>query len=231
MKKVLALVLALVMLVASSVCVFAVSNNFVESPTNQRVPTLIVGGNTDEDCFAWLEITGWADRHTIENEETRLNFEAAYNQIVNAAYLTDLCAELGSVADALGIPYGNLAVSDLFDITWYGCDDHRNHTGVFEIQIQPEALENFVALLHYHNGEWVVISDAEVVGNGDILSFTVGDLSPFAIVVNKGDNPVEPPFGGDTTFLVLYIALMVVSGAALVAVGIRIKRNRKNAQV
>lgn len=230
MKKVLALVLALAMLVASSVCAFAVSNNFVQSPTGQRVPTLIVGGNTAEDCFAWLEITGWGDRHTIDNEETRQNFEDAYNQIVGADDLTELCNDLGGVADSLGIPYGNLAVSDLFDITWYGCDDHRDHDGVFNIQIQPEALENFVALLHYHNGEWVVISNAEVIGDGDILSFSVGDLSPFAIIVNKGDNPVEPPFGGDNTMFTLYIVLMAVSGAALVVVGVKMKRGRKGAQ-
>ncbi len=228
MKKVLALVLALVMLVASSVCVFVVSNNFVESPTGHRAPTLIVGGNTSEDCFAWLEITGYSDRHTVD-EETREKMEEAYNQIVSAADLADLCGDLESVAAAFGIPTSTLAVSDLFDISWYGCDDHRTH-GTFEVQIQPEILENFVALLHYCNGEWVVISDAEVIGDGDILSFSVDSLSPFAIVVNKGDNPVEPPFGGDTTFLALYIVLMACSGIALVVVGVKIKRGRKGAQ-
>ncbi|MBR5774544.1 MAG: hypothetical protein IKY44_06815 [Clostridia bacterium] len=229
MKKVLALVLALVMLVASSVCAFAVSNNFVSSPTGQRVPTLILGENTDEDCFAWLEITGWADRHTID-EATREKMEEAYDQITSSDDLTDLCGDLADVADALGIPYSALGVSDLFDISWYGCDDHRDHNGVFEIKIQPEHLENFVALLHYHNGEWVLISNAEVTGDGDILSFSVGDLSPFAIIVNKGDNPVEPPFGGDTTQFVLYLVVMAVSGAALVVVGISIKKNRKGAK-
>ena len=226
MKKVLALVLALVMLVASSVCAFAVSNNFVSSPTGQRVPTLIVGGNTAEDCFAWLEITGWADRHTM-NEETREKFEAAYDEIIASDDLTELCEGLGTAADALGIPHNALGVSDLFDISWYGCDDHRNHNGVFEIQIQPELLEDFVALLHYHNGEWVLISNAEVIGDGDILSFSVSDLSPFAIIVNKGTNPVEPPFGGDTTQFVFYLVVMAVSGAALVVVGIAMRKSRK----
>ncbi len=230
MKKVLAIILALVMVVATGVFAFAASNNFVKSPTGQRAPTLIVGGNTAEDCFAWLEITSWADRHTID-DETRAKFEEAYNQIIAASDLTELCGDLGTVAAALGIPSEALAVSDLFDITWYGCDDHRNHNGVFEIQIQPEYLDNFVALLHYHNGEWVVISDAAVIGDGDILSFTVGDLSPFAIIVNSGDNPVDPPFGGDTTFLAAYIAIMAVSGIALIVVGVKIKKGRKDAQV
>ena len=229
MKKVLAIVLAIAMLVASSVCVFAISNNFVDSPTGKRVPTLIIGGNTAEDCFAWLEITGWADRHTVD-DETRQKMEEAYAQITSAADLTALCAELGTIADALGIPYSNLAVSDLFDISWFGCEDHRNHNGVFEIQIQPEVLDNFVSLLHYHNGEWVVISDAAVIGDGDILSFTVEDLSPFAIIVNRGDNPVEPPFGGDTTQFALYLAVMVVSGAALIVIAVVMKKNRKSAQ-
>lgn len=229
MKKVLAIVLALTMLVASGVCAGAISNNFVSSPTGQRVPTLIVGGNTAEDCFAWLEITGWSDRHTIA-EETREKMEEAYDQIVGAADLTQLCADLAAAADALGVPHNALAVSDLFDISWYGCDDHRDHNGVFEIQIQPEALDNFVALLHYYNGEWVLVSDAAVIGDGDILSFTAEELSPFAIIVNKGSNPVEPPFGGDNTMLALYIALMAGSGIALVVVAVKMKRGRKGAQ-
>ena len=230
MKKVLSLVLALAMLVASSVCAFAVSNNFTQSPTGQRAPTLILGENTDEDCFAWLEITGWSDRHTVE-DETREKMEEAYNQIIGAADLSDLCGDLSAVAASLGIPTSALAVSDLFDISWFGCDDHRDHNGVFKIQIQPELLDNFVALMHYHNGEWVVVSDATVIGNGDILSFTAEDLSPFAIVVNKGDNPVDPPFGGDNSMLALYIALMAGSGITLIAVGIAIKKSRKGAQV
>lgn len=229
MKKVLALVLALAMLVASSVCAFAISNNFVQSPTGHRAPTIIVGGNTSEDCFAWLEITGYSDRHTVD-DATRELMEEAYNQIVGAADLSEICSELGSVAVSLGIPTSVLAVSDLFDISWFGCDDHRDHNGVFEIQIQPEILENFVALVHYHNGEWVVVDNAEVIGDGDILSFSVADLSPFAIIVNKGDNPVEPPFGGDTTMLALYITLMAFSGIALVVIGVKVKRGRKGAQ-
>lgn len=230
MKKVLALVLALVMLVASSVCAFAVSNNFVQSPTGQRVPTLIIGGNTDEDCFAWLEITGWTDRHTMP-DETRGDFEDAYNQIVGAADLSDLCADLEAIAAAMGIPTSALAVSDLFDITWYGCDDHRDHNGRFEVQIQPELLDGFVSLLHYHNGVWEVVSDATVIGDGKILSFSVEDLSPFAIIVNKGDNPVTPPQSGDNSMLALYVVMMAVSGVALVVVGIAIKKSRKSAQV
>lgn len=229
MKKVLAIILALVMVSAASVCVFAASNNFYESPTGRPAPELIIGGNTSEDCFAWLEITGYSDRH-LTPDGTRDKMEEAYDQITTAADLTALCGDLGAVADLLDIAHDDLAVSDLFDISWYGCDDHREHGG-FEIQLKPEVLDNFVALLHYNNGVWELVSNAEVIGNGDILSFSVDSLSPFAIIVNAEEEPVDPPFAGDSTFIVASIVLMVASGVALIVVGTMIKKGRKEAQV
>lgn len=228
MKKVLAIILALVMVVAAGVSAFA-ATNFYESPTGRPAPELILGENTSEDCFAWLEITGYSDRHTIP-DATREAMEDAYAQITSAADLTKLCADLGTVADALNIPYSSLAVSDLFDITWYGCDDHRTHGG-FEIQLKPEVLENFVALLHYKDGNWEMVSNAEVIGNGDILSFSVDSLSPFAIIVDSGEEPVDPPYAGDNSFIIASIILMAASGIALVVVGVMIKKSRKNAKV
>ncbi|MBR5272368.1 MAG: hypothetical protein IKU25_03115 [Clostridia bacterium] len=229
MKKVLAVILALVMVVATGVYAFA-ANNFVSSPSGRPVPGLIIGENTDEDCFAWLKITSFLDRHTLD-EEKRDEFENAYQQVLDSEDLSDLNSDLKTIADALGIPTSALLVSDFFDISWFGCDDHRDHDGYFRIQIQPELLNNFVALMHYYNGEWVIVDSAEVIGDGDILSFKVDDLSPFAIVVNEGDSPIEPPFGGDNTMLMLYVALMAVSGIALVVVGVKIKRERKNSKV
>lgn len=229
MKKVLAIILALVMMMTASISVFAVADNFYKSPSRQPGPSLVLGENTDEDCFAWLEITGFSDRHSIP-DETRKAMEDAYNQITSVGDLTLLCSELANVADSLNIPYNALAVSDLFDISWYGCDDHRTH-GAFRVQIKPEYLENFVALLHYYNGEWVLVEGAEVVGNGDILSFTVDSLSPFAIIVDTGEEFEEPPYAGDNTFITAYIILMAVSGIALVGVGIAIKKGRKGAKV
>lgn len=228
MKKVLAIILALVMVVASGVCAFAASN-FYKSPTGRPAPELVLGENTSDDCFAWLEITGYTDRHTID-DETRQKMEDAYNEITSAVDLTALCNELGAVVDALGISSEALAVSDLFDISWYGCDDHREHGG-FEIQLKPEVLDNFVALLHYTDGNWEVVSDAQVIGNGDILAFSVDSLSPFAIIVDAGEEIVDPPFAGDNSFIIASIILMAASGIALVVVGIMIKKGRKNAQV
>lgn len=228
MKKVLAIILALVMVVASGVSVFAASN-FYKSPTGRPAPELILGENTSDDCFAWLEITGWADRHTID-EETREKFEEAYNQVISATDLTKLCADLGAVADALDIPYDALAVSDLFDITWYGCDDHRTHGG-FSIQLKPEVLDNFVALLHYRDNNWELVSNASVVGDGDVLAFSVDSLSPFAIIVDAGEEIIDPPFAGDNSFIIASIVLMAASGIALVVVGVMIKKSRKDAQV
>lgn len=230
MKKVLAIILALIMVVATGVYAFAAPNNFVSSPSGRPVPELILGKNTDEDCFAWLEITSFLDRHTLD-DDIREVLEEAYNQVLETEDLSTLTSDLKAIADELGIPTSALLVSDFFDISWHGCDDHRDHEGYFEVQIQPELLDNFVALLHYVDGEWVVVDSAEVIGDGDILAFSVDTLSPFAIVVNEGDSPIEPPFGGDNTLLTLYIALMAVSGVALVVVAIRIKRDRKNSKV
>ena len=73
------------------------------------------------------------------------------------------------------------------------------------------------------NGEWELIDNAKVINNGEALSFTVNDFSPFAIVVDtseSGDSPVT----GISTDIVIYGALMVMSALAIVVLVVSNKK-------
>ena len=62
MKKILALLLAVVMAFAVSVTVFAGPGQFVQSPSNNNAPELIEGENENEDCTAKFVVTPYKDR-------------------------------------------------------------------------------------------------------------------------------------------------------------------------
>lgn len=216
MKKVLVVCLTLIMVLSMGLTAFAVPNGFMSSPSGKPAPELIEGKNESEDCTAELIITSYANRHLLP-ENLQIMMEDAYNQIVNAALLTDLTAELEAVAKKQGLEPSDLVVSDLFDIRYVNCGDHKDH-GYFDIVLQADSLKRFVALLHYYNGTWEVIDNAEVkILNDEYhLCFSVDEFSPFAIVVDTSDK--TPPITGDTNMINIYLIVMLVSAAALIVV-------------
>lgn len=217
MKKVLAICLTLIMLVSISVPAFA---EFVSSPSGVRAPELIEGKNESEDCDAMLVITAYADKHDLP-EETRKKLEEAYDIIKKTGDLSKLTEDVKDVADEAGVDVGNLAVSDMFDISSTDCGTHADH-GHFDITLKPESLKNFVCLLHYYNGEWRVVKDAKITQNGQHLEFTEDEFSPFAIVVATEESPKT----GLDNSLWIYLIIMVVSAAALFFIWKKTRKQR-----
>lgn len=219
MKKVLALCLTLVMVIAMSVPAFAGPGGFVSSPSGSSAPDLYEYSNTDHNCTATLVITSYADRHTLD-DETREKLEAAYTEIANSTDITTLNADLAKLAKDMGIDGKKLAVSDLFDVSYHSCPSHSEH-GAFHITIKPETLQKFVGLLHRNGDNWELL-EAKV--EGEMLTFVVEDLSPFAIVV---DTSAGSPITGDFSNVGFYIAAMTVSAAALVVIVCMLAKKRE----
>ncbi len=236
MKKIAVILLAALMIATSCLAVAAAPGSFVNSPTGNKKPSIVEGDNETEECTAELVITHYSERATL-NDEKRLALEDAYAQIVASEDLSTFNKKLADVAKSLKINGSDLQVSDLFDISYYGCDDHENH-GSFKIKLESEHLENFVGLLHLNNGVWEYIEGQRV--DERYVIFTVSSLSPFAIVVgesqqggdtsddssdssdNSGDN--DTPQTGDNSNMLLYVGMIVVSATGLVVLGAKSRK-------
>lgn len=220
MKKVLVLCLTLVMLFVFSVTALAAPNGFVSSPSGQSAPTLEDYSNSDEDCKGDVSITPYSNRDEL-NDDEKNTMNSAYDSIVDADDLADLNNELKALAEELGIPTDNLAVSDLFNVS-YDCDSHDGH-GQFTITLKPETLQNFVGLMRFDGEKWVLVKGARVTNNATLLSFSLDEPSPLAIVVNAGAESIGSPQTGDALPWV-YVALIAVSVIGLAIVLPKLKK-------
>ncbi len=236
MKKVFALFTVLLLVLSSSVTVFAAPGQFISSPSGEPAPELVEYSNSDPNCVAKLEITAYSDRNSLSESE-RAAFESAYNDIVNAEDVSSLNSDIAKIAEDKGIPSSNLAVSDLFNISYLDCVDHDEH-GNFRIKLKDETFNNFVGLMYYDGSEWHLIEDAVLDSNGNYLTFTTKQLGPFAVVVNAGEDGnvllnVDGNAAGKSPqtsddFSALWIVLMAVSAIGLAVVAfIFVKQSRK----
>ena len=220
MKKTLVCLLAVFAILTATLSVSA-SGMFLESVNVQEGPTLVEGGNEDEDCDAVLTVTPYSQRHLL-SEQIKARLELAYSQIANASNLATICAAMADVASYYGIDINSIVISDLFDISSSGCDNHEEH-GYFRVTLSCDNLDKFVALMHLSDDGWEVVEDAKVENNGKYLVFKVKELSPFAIAVQK-EEPSKP---GDASNTWTFAIIMVVSAAAIVVLGYNLKKKAK----
>ena len=222
MKRVLAICIAVIIVVSLSLMALAAPGGFISSPSGNKAPELIGGKNESEDCEAKLLVTAYAERDTLPQEVVD-KLEEAYEEVVNSADISKLNGKVTDIAKEKEIPVARLAVSDMFDISSFGCagPDHKGH-GHFDVTLKSESLEHFVCLLHYYNGEWEIIENARV--EGEHLIFDVKEFSPFAIVVDAGEDYVKPPQTGDSSHILLYVIIMAVSLFALIVL---LKKSKK----
>lgn len=199
MKKIFMTCLVFVLVACMCVTAFAEDTNgaFDESPSRNPAPELIGANNGCDNCAAQLVITAYADRDEL-SEEARKAIEDAYTAIVGAKELALLNAKLKELAEAKGVSPESLVVSDLFDISYVTTDGHTAH-GHYEITLKTKTLKNFVTLLHYYEGEWLIVDGATTssAAGYDYLTFSESKFSPFAIVVSTEDVKAETAPEGD----------------------------------
>lgn len=229
MKKTLALILTLVLVLSASLTVYAAPGSFFQSPSKNKAPILVEFTNTSPDCFAKLYITAYADRLNLD-EESRLLMEEAYSSIATTSDLGQICADLNQIAADLGLSTEALTVADLFDIDYTDCDIHSSH-GAFTIKLTAETLEKYVALMQRVGDEWIVVENARI--EGEYLIFESDVLSTYAIVLNA-DSIVEDGGDGGGDFPItggvasnVFFALALVSAAGLTVVLLKLRKKAK----
>lgn len=220
MKKILAFCLALVMTFVLGITAFAAPGSFVQSPSRNEGPELVESENESADCTAELVVTPYKERNTLP-EKALSDIETAYKLIAKTKDLTSFNAEFASFVAAKGLRAINLAVSDLFDVSYYNCNTHDYH-GAFRIKLTADTLNRFVGLLHYKDGEWEFVKNAHVLPDGETLEFSIKEFSPFAVVVEKDSGVVNLPDTGDVSFVLPVI--MFFSSIALIIVCVSIKK-------
>ncbi len=217
MKKVFIVLISAIMIASLSVSGFAAS--FVSSPSGNKAPTLVSFDFESDECNATIKITAYSDRNTL-SADGKTAIEAAYTSIKSANDVSSLNADLAALAADKEIKGTNLAVSDLFDVSYENCDAtaHADH-GKVTVKLSAETLADFVAVMHYVNGSWELVSGATVSGNE--VTFTVDSLSPFAIVVDA--TPDSPPTKDNGN---IYI-LVAVAALSLAAAAVCFKMSRR----
>ena len=215
MKKILVAILSVVMAVCLATAGFAAS--FVSSPSSNPAPSVEDFDFENDGCTATIVVTPYSKRDTL-SADSKTAIESAYAEIKATNDVSSLNADLAALAKSKEIKGKNLAVSDLFDVSWAGCNDHASH-GKATISLKAETLGNFVGLLHLVDGEWELVSNATV--NNGVLTFTVDSFSPFAIVVDA--TPDSPPTGDNGS---VYL-LIAVAALSLTAALICFKKSRK----
>lgn len=223
MKKFLAFFVAMVMVLSLSITAFAAPGSFVSSPSRNDGPVLIEGENESSDCEAELVITPCKDRKKLPAKALE-DMETAYEIIAKCKDLTSLNSAFATFVAGKGLGAANLAVSDLFDVSYYNCDIHDFH-GQFRIKLSADTLNKFVGLLHYNDGEWEFVSNAKVLEDGETLEFSIKGLSPFAIVVEREAGSLISPETGDYVGFVLPV-IMFACLITLIIVCVSIKKKR-----
>lgn len=250
MKKLIATLLAIVMLAALSVCAFA-ANNFTQSPTKPDAPKVTISGDdivvasdvtispteqaAIDDVIAGLSITSGMPgcielKATAYRDRARLDTrnhggKNAESILVEAKQKIEEALSVQSLVPTASLPAGSM-VNEVLDLSLF-----RNGNEI--INLPPKAIinikldlsiDNFVALLHYKETthQWEKVVDATLV-NGT-LSFPVDSLSPFAIVVKDTSSGPSSPATGASAPIACAVGAVVfgVAGAAL------LKKSKEN---
>lgn len=225
MKKILSICLMMALVVIMSVNAFAAPNGFVSSPSGTAAPDLVGATNESEDCTAGIIITPYSERDKLP-KDVREKMEKAYEDIIDAADLTELNEDLAELAKEKGVDPEDLAVSDLFDISYSDCEEHDDH-GHFDIVLKDSSLKGFVGLLHKNGDNWELVKDAKVKKvNGEWhLTFTTDDFAPFAIVVDTSASSSSPQTG-DNSMINLYAAILAAVVFALIVLLIQSRKQK-----
>lgn len=236
-KKVVVTLLTVFMLF--SLC-FSVNAESTPSVSYKSDVSLIGGSNdgrndtisyyAEDGCYVTVKLTSYMFKNSIEEEQSKIEIEQAYQEISNAENVTDFAPVLKGYGRNFGIEDTCMIASNIFDIstTHVGSShDGSNHRRLYNIQLTADSLKYFICLLHYDyaNDKWEIVKDARVTGEyHDILTFSYDSCSPFAIiscgaggscqlkyrgVVNTGSNGPVSETIKPTYFYVLLAALVL----------------------
>lgn len=213
MKKLMAILVAAVMTV-SMVCTAFAAGNFVTSPSD---PVTNVKVTVDKDNIV---VTPYSERKDAKADNASVadaiekDLEAAAAAAESASSVSALASTLPAAAEKAGFKAADLKIASLLDIAT------KDGSSVDTVKISFAVPSNFVAVLHFTDGAWVLEADATAVKDG-VVSFEVGSLSPFAVVVGApaqagGTAPTSPQTGEAMPFAYMSMALLFAAAAIVV---------------
>ncbi len=216
MKKVFALILAVLLTAVLAVPAFAIA---VVSPTQAGAPDVrpaspyffdmsgirIAPVDEYDGCTVRLEVTAYQDKDDAKDEVIQRSLNYAFN-----SYTEEFDSDARRMllaADPNGdwetkYPGEELYVVNIFDITLL-CTKHEDYGELLEyhgdhrvkMELNDRDASNFVALLHYRDPDHEYDSSTdgvweliETTRNGNEIDFGIqcSNLSPFAIVAKSG---------------------------------------------
>lgn len=228
MKKLTAIFMAVILALSVSVIAFA-NGGFIASPSGNKAPEIIEIIYEDGSCKPEIVVTPYAERYKLD-EKRRTDLEAGYNEIAANKDLTKICYALASFAKSKKIDALSLAVSDLFDVSAYHKDTAHDYCGKITIKLSAETLKNFAALIHRDpvTGKWEHIADAVYDSETNTVTFTVKNLSPFAVVVDTKASTI-PETGELPLQIIIPAAIVMVSAVSLAGVLVVLKKKKQEA--
>lgn len=219
MRKIVALLVALMMCAMVAMPVLAAGETFVPSISYKDGPEVIKGTLGDEDVTSCLVVTSLKE---AKEKSTDIGQD-------DRDLLWDVYNKLSDGSMELKLEDTKYVVRELVDVSFkenacvqvpHGHEEELKKENttveiVFDMGIPKNAdLKVFV----YLDGQWVAVEN--VVNNGDgTVTCVFDDICPVAFAVNP-DQVTESPKTGDAmgANLIYWIVLMVASVAALVAV-------------
>ncbi len=188
MKRMISAILAVLVAFTFMVSSFAAygdhgEGQFVQSPEMNYEGRIISAwydpGNALEILF-----TPFIKRNVLE-KISRTKIETAYSDLLDTNIISRIFGEIAGFSSTC---IGDLAVSNIFDLTCKTGKLMREAT----ITLGDFDLSHFVALLHYSEAGWEIVRDITIFGHN--LIFRIGNLSPFAIVVDASaySEPTSP---------------------------------------
>ncbi len=241
MKKLIATVLAIVMLFAMALSTSAAQ--FVPSITNKGAPEVVVidivdgkevvGFITDAngnklsteylECLIISSITEALSGADLP-EGVKEELLKVYNEFRDGAKISELCPELKDIVKEKWGSDKNvddLVIKDLFDVTDY-CEDipeHLNGENILDLTFDLGIGQGtFITAMVYVDGKWVPVVDC--INNGDgTVTVKFDKICPVAFLVpGSGQNAdIVSPITSDASGIVLWSAVMIIALGAIVA--------------
>lgn len=212
MKKIFVLCLTVIMLASLSVTAFATGNDFVSSPSGNPAPVIVSFEAGTDGCKAKPEITPYSERDSLGDKEKE-SIEKAFRQIAGEEDDKGLSGLFKKIAERNRLSRKDLAVSDLFDIGYKDCAEHKTagHKGL-TITLEAETLKNILGLLYFDGSQWKEIEILEHDADAGTITFYTEDFGTFAFVVNK----YLPPYTGDNSVTNILVIVAALSALTLV---------------
>ena len=216
MKKICAIVLAVLLMQLVSIFALAAGSSFVSSPALSPAPELVEQIKDSEGCTAEMKVYGYGERNKLDKLFAAIMADA-YDRVADAEDLGEIDADVKALAEAYGVESSVFVASELFAVVSEGCDAHEPHS--VTVRIKPTVIENFAGLLRYNGTDWEVV---ETELDDGVLKFSVDEDAAYTIILHDGTGKAP-----SNLWLWIIIIVVVVLAAGTVAVSVYYK-SKKN---